>query len=319
MGGEDCTAHEMGNKRNALDADNTSQDKSAVDEPVAANYDSASAEPVVEVGELCRNTLEAQLALLSNRNCPSHYIWLRELLGDISTGNSGLVKDFSSGASGSPLFVVAGACPSRFAPMQAVVYCCMNESAEFGSGITRIDFWWLKPRNGLPNTLEAETLNRHASGPHKNDPGRSKDIYRPLAELFSSSGKQGAHLLFGIEGARAYIMDSDTNECYYICLVWQEDWTSNPLARSRFVKGMIIYQKNPIESAFFTRPFAIIDKKILIPSGTAFETACAGALPSDELKLAFQHFAQSGVLSPISSARSSSSLSSLRSSSSRTA
>ena len=45
---------------------------------------------------------------------------------DLEGGSVARLADTASGARGAPLFVVAGACPSVFAGMQAVVYAAMR-------------------------------------------------------------------------------------------------------------------------------------------------------------------------------------------------
>ena len=41
--------------------------------------------------------------------------------------------------------------------------------------------------------------------------------------------------------------------CRY--LIWQEDWTSNPFARSKFIKGKIAYQRDPRARDYYCRPY----------------------------------------------------------------
>jgi hypothetical protein len=73
---------------------------------------------------------EEELSTLWNRNTPSHYGWVRELLEQIARCEPPPVQDADVvGAYGDPLFVVLGACPSMFAGMQAVMYSAMASSS----------------------------------------------------------------------------------------------------------------------------------------------------------------------------------------------
>ena len=99
---------------------------------------------------------------------------------------------------------------------------------------------------GLIPTLEQETLNRHGKGAHKNDPGASKKVYGPIASLFSrSGGSADGKLRFGI-GAylggstpRAYIDCVQGGVRYYVCWVWQEDWSSPVSFGKKYMKGKV--------------------------------------------------------------------------------
>ena len=122
--------------------------------------------------------------------------------------------------------------------------------------------------------------------------GRSKAVYAPLAALFANGGGEGKGglLRFGIEAspqgvARAWIEPVGGSERYYLCLVWQEEWSS-PLSRTRFIKGKLVYQKSLGSSSFFARPYGIVDDVVTVPQGSDCEERVAGALPSDSLKLA---------------------------------
>ena len=57
-----------------------------------------------------------------------------------------------------------------------------------GAAALTVDFWWIKPQASNPGALEPLTLPRNAKGPHKNDPGRSRAVYAPLAALFTRGG-----------------------------------------------------------------------------------------------------------------------------------
>merc|ERR1719277_3002927 len=84
---------------------------------------------------------------------------------------------------------------NTFCGMQAVMYCA--------SWDCQVDFWWVKPSKTADSEgnfgIEQNTLSRHAKGPHKNDPGRSKQFYKPLADLFGQEGQCRDGSRFGIE------------------------------------------------------------------------------------------------------------------------
>lgn len=213
-----------------------------------------------------------------NKNMPSEYSWLSELLEMIvkneTFGVGSLDRSNTHAQSTSPLFVVCGACPSSFAPMQAILYSAV------GKGTESIDFWWIKPVKGHPELFEQMTLSRWAKGPHKNDPGRSKPIYKPLGDLFIGNGntKVQQDYRFGIEYSapsqecstplqRAFIEDprGSPPARYYLYFVWQEEWTSNPLASNKFIKGKIAYQREPhrgLEAVIFLREYCILNGRM---------------------------------------------------------
>ena len=113
-------------------------------------------------------------------------------------------------------------------------------------------------------------------------------MYAPLAELFNSGGTQGG-LRFAIEMSgrqpRARIDCIESGVSYYLSLVWQEDWTANPLARSKFITGKLVYQRELGAKSFYARPFKIVDSLLAVPSGGDHEEMVEGPLPSDALKL----------------------------------
>ena len=219
---------------------------------------------------------------LWNRNRPAHYGWLRSLLEEIAGGRAPAVRDLATGASGTPLLVVAGACPSVLAGMQAVVYAAMPSC---------VDFWWVKPSLLSPAELEPQTLHRHAKGAHKNSPGGSKAVYAPIAELFMRGGEQNG-LTFSVErpesgggAARAKIECAASGCAYYVHLIWQEDFTTNVFSRSKFIKGQIVYQRSAGDGAYFARPYKIEDGAVHVPPGPEHERAAPSVLPGDALKL----------------------------------
>jgi len=155
----------------------------------------------------------------------------------------------------------------------------------------RLDFWWLKPRGAA---LDERTLHRHASGDAKNDPAASRAVYEPLAKLFMSDGPEvvkagGGRLSFGVARAedgkpRAFIEQRDSGERYYLCLIWQENFTTNPLARSKLLSGKLVYQLAPRATVFHARPFVLRDG-VLSVSTDAPEEKFSSALPPDTIKL----------------------------------
>ena len=69
-----------------------------------------------------------------------------------------------------------------------------------------------------------------------------------------------------------------------IYLTWQEDWTSNPFARSKFIKGKLVYQRDPAVPAYYARPYGYRDGVLHVPAD-ATEEAVADVLPCDAIKL----------------------------------
>ena len=61
------------------------------------------------------------------------YRWLEALLSMIALNTAPSVADLNSGAKGTPMFVMAGACPSTFAGMQV----CDRTSAREREACTR--------------------------------------------------------------------------------------------------------------------------------------------------------------------------------------
>ena len=70
------------------------------------------------------------------------------LLESITSNAVPPVEDLASQVSGTPLFVVAGACPNSFCGMQAVLYSLMLRTPA-----SEIDFWWIKPTKADPALL----------------------------------------------------------------------------------------------------------------------------------------------------------------------
>lgn len=327
--------------------------------------------------------LQTQLSRLPNKNRPSQYAWLGSLLGQIAAGCAPIVADDSVPTTrGVPLFVVAGACPSVLAGMQAIMFSAMRDRAGPPKPVThpiegfgphapsacgsasaaglRFDFWWVKPRSSTSKELEPHTLHKHSYGPHKNEAGRSRAVYLPIAALWEDdvgAVASGGKLRFGVStcrcahcrrqvgavdamapgqmasdaaidsslvATRAWIESVETGERYVLILVWLEDW-STPFARSKFMRGKIVYQRweepdkclccgadvdsaaelamgaddafggpgrdepsdgdQPRPQIFYARPLSIVDERISIAAGNADVEAFAHVLPPDVIKL----------------------------------
>ena len=150
--------------------------------------------------------------------------------------------------------------------------------------------------------LEEATLNRHAKGVHKNDPGASKKVYQPIAALFSRSGASAdGKLRFGVTTPppslsrhgggggtrpRAYIDCMSSGVRYYVCWVWQEDWASPVSFGKKWMKGKVVYQKEGAAGRYFARPFRFVDGQgLLLPAGTQLEEQVEDVLAGDRIKL----------------------------------
>lgn len=262
-----------------------------------------------------RRLLEAELAKLWNKNRPVHYSWMRDFLSQLAQCKAPAVHD-AGGATGTPLFVVAGACPSMYAGMQCVLYSAFERDS---AGRPEVDFWWIKPIDKYgysashpskkASVLQAQTLTCHTSGKYKNSPGRSKQVYAPLAALFNrktagdgesssssspGAGASGSSVEFGFErdttsGSWRATMSSPARpgELRYPLLVWQEAWSS-PLSRSRWIVGKIVYQRRgpgsgSPASPFYAAPYRI-DGSILTVA-LEREESLATVLPPDRFKL----------------------------------
>jgi len=237
------------------------------------------------------------------------------VLSLISLNTAPVVSDLATHAVGTPLFVMAGACPSVFAGMQAVLFTAMYPAGSAaatslmrGAGTDvpdaqpQVDFWWLKPQVSDASVLEEETLQRHAKGVHKNDPGASKKVYQPIASLFSTGGASAdGNLRFGMlprlasnGRARAYIDCVLSGRRYVLCWVWLEDWSSPVSFGKKYMKGKLIYQRGtqgmmgdgePSCGDYYARPFRFQDTLLIVPAGDELEEAVEGILPSDRIKL----------------------------------
>mmetsp|Transcript_10105 Transcript_10105/g.19504 ORF Transcript_10105/g.19504 Transcript_10105/m.19504 type:complete len:439 (+) Transcript_10105:83-1399(+) len=215
-----------------------------------------------------------------NNNLPQDYRWLEAVLESLARNQAASLEctDTATGKVFVPVFFVLGACPNLFCGMQVVMYSV--------SGDGEVDFWWVKPRQGA-TAVEPNTLSRHAKGPYKNDPGRSKPFYKPLADLFVQEQIVGS-TRFGIEKAaefsRAFleqVSESGVSR-QYISLIWQEDWSSNPFTSRKYIKGKIVYQKDPQSLEFFARQYSIVNGSMSILD---YEDKPFGSvLPRDDIK-----------------------------------
>lgn len=194
-----------------------------------------------------------------NPNNPQDYIWLDNPIKTIASnrGHTMGCMDASNQAPFTPLFFVYGACPNMLCEMQVVMFCLSAKG--------QIDFWWVKPQKGTME-VEQSTLNLNSKGAFKNDPGRSRPVYKPLADLFEQGQCYGGRS-FGIENAsaknpcpRAYMetFAAGTVERVHLVGIWIEDWTSNPFARSKYIKGKLIYQKRIDFLRFTARQYHIV-------------------------------------------------------------
>jgi len=200
-----------------------------------------------------------------NANEPLSYEWLDGPLRGIAKNEAHQLgcKDAATNQAFTPLFFVIGGCPNYFCGMQVIAYF----TSENGDG--EVDFWWVKPSKDDSTVTEQETLCRQNKGPHKNDPGRSKPFYKPLADMFQTAHVASDGRRYAIEAppgeksSRAFIEEENTTtsqrEKLWLTLVWQEDWTSSPFARSKYIKGKIVYQRNYKELEFYSREYMIKD------------------------------------------------------------
>jgi len=205
-----------------------------------------------------------------NGNVPADYVWLEDALKRMQRCEGSSLKsvDCQTGEKFTPIFFTIGACPNVLCGKQAIMY----SASEAG----RIDFWWVKPSRDSAAVLEDQTLNLHTRGKHKNSPGRSKQFYQPFADAI----REG-HIIrgwrFGLTrvpceaGAasvpRAFIAregKAGDGSVFYLHFLWMEDWTSNPLASSKYLKGKLVYQKQPRDSQLFSRQCEMRDNTLFL-------------------------------------------------------
>mmetsp|Transcript_68787 Transcript_68787/g.188780 ORF Transcript_68787/g.188780 Transcript_68787/m.188780 type:complete len:177 (+) Transcript_68787:570-1100(+) len=166
--------------------------------------------------------------------------------------------------------------------MQAVMYAAISASTK-----PALDFWWVKPEAANASALESQTLHRHSKGPHKNDPGRSRPLYAQFSSLFENKPVANAKLTFGMVAVggctRAYIDMAETGERLWIYLIWQEAW-SGLMSRNKYIKGKIVYQKDPKAEDYYARPYTYRESSLEIPAAAATEERIIRAFPDDTLK-----------------------------------
>jgi len=224
----------------------------------------------------------AEHAKATNKNLVSAYAWTADLLESIALNKPLQVTDLATGRTGFPMFAVYGACPNSFCGMQAVMYVHMD-----GEKGPPIDFWWIKPKAKQPDAIETATFNRHSKGAHKNDPGRSRPLYAQFSSLFENKPVANAKLTFGMVAVggctRAYIDMAETGERLWIYLIWQEAW-SGLMSRNKYIKGKIVYQKDPKAEDYYARPYTYRESSLEIPAAAATEERIIRAFPDDTLK-----------------------------------
>jgi len=184
-----------------------------------------------------------------NPNKVSHFAWLSPLLQDI------LQKKGASSSIFTPLFVVAGACPNKLAPMQAMLYSATSDSA--------VEFWWVKPQKGNNQKLEENTLKLNDKGPHKNAPASSKAVYAPLAEQFCTV-VAGRNFQFRVEGGKAILEETTPSQgctTMQVYLIWQEEWSGLLSWGKKYMRGKICYKR---ENKLYARQYRIDGSDVVL-------------------------------------------------------
>jgi len=219
-----------------------------------------------------------------NKNKVSHYQWLQSLLDPIAQSSAaGTAKTMDTQQTASPLFVVAGACPNAFSPLQAVLYCEFKEAAKKSD---RIDFWFVKPSASNKAKFEENTLHRHATGAFKNTAEKSKKVYAPIGDKFV--GTRDGDFYFGTADGRAF-MEEDGSARMLVYFIWMESW-AGPMARKKFVQGKICYQKSKdgvVAPGFFARQYRIEDNTIWIAPASD-EEVLPRSMPPDNFQDMFE-------------------------------
>jgi len=214
-----------------------------------------------------------------NKNTPQDYRWLEGVLMRLAKNEARQLGCLAaSGQEAIPIFFMLGACPNAFCGMQVIMFTLCTG---------KVDFWWVKPQKAVHTELERSTLNLNVKGPHRNDAKSSKPFYTPLADLFDQRHSKDGWC-FGIETepgslSRAFIEreGGDVGRLYWH-VVWMEDWTSNPFARTRFIRGKIVYQKDLSVVSFCARQFSIVNGRIQISEHE--EHLGISVIPSDSVK-----------------------------------
>ena len=69
----------------------------------------------------------------------------------------------------------------------------------------------------------------------------------------------------------------------WIYFIWQEEWSTSLLSTKKFLKGKIVYQRDPEEPAFYVRQYEIKGEELRI--GELEEGPFGpGVMPSDVVK-----------------------------------
>jgi len=212
----------------------------------------------------------------ANKNRPSNYVWLQEAFEAICRNSAHtLGAKVEDGTDATPLFVVAGACPSGGmfgTPMQAMMY--------FHCSPASVRFWWVKPEAKKSSSFGAQFLQAHTKGPHKNLAGSSASkVYRPLATFFEKGECNGMKFVLElIDGCMRACIRMGEHELW-LYLVWQEAWSSI-MASTKFIKGNLVYQRDPTEQLFYFRSYSISGDSLTI-GDVAHGPFAPGVVPSN--------------------------------------
>lgn len=244
-----------------------------------------------------RGEWTAHGAKVFTKHKPAQYDWTTALMEQIATGkaNDAAVKD---GKPATPLFLIMGTCPSMLVPMQVLMMVQQGHAGsgalDFGVQAVRpnLDFWWIKPtKDG--KQLEPGYLTFQDQGKQKNAPGASRPVFQGIADLFQSSSNDDANSLaydryeWTVElvggTARAVVRNDASGEALYLYMVWIEDWTANPMASKKYVRGKLLYQLDPTAPVFYDRTFDVVDGQVRIAkfAGDPFGPS---SMPSAKIK-----------------------------------
>lgn len=212
-------------------------------------------------------TIRLDWRVPENSNKVSQYRWVEELLATIISGVD--VAD-TDNFTGSPLFVVMGACPYYWAPMQAVLF------AEIDTG--SLDFWWVKPQKD--GRLDRETLKLCTRGAHKNVPESSRPVYQPLVDKFL--GQTDGHFTFFVSDHRAVISDARGGREMLVYMIWVESW-GGAFFGNRFIKGKICYQKRG-ETELYARQYSFQENRLII----ALDEESVPLMPPDSFQAMYE-------------------------------